>query len=212
MKKTKHKSGDLKRDPAWEDKYASYVEHPRYGRKPRFTSLNESTHPLYGWHSLDDDMIRGTAVAADPTHQFNATFWPRHYFDRERVCRDCKRPFLFFAAEQKYWYEDLEFGLDSDCVRCIPCRKKEQGIARKRERYEELFHVADRSVPQTLEMAECCLSSIEAKIFHTRQTERVRMLLNQIPEEHRPAVEFQSLVLRLKEAEELKSPVEPTNT
>jgi hypothetical protein len=60
----------------------------------------------------------------------------------------------------------------------VPCRKKEQGLARKRQRYEELFHVENRSAEENLEMAECSLELIEAKIFHQRQTERVQALLN----------------------------------
>ena len=39
-----------------------------------------------------------------------------HYFDAKRVCRKCERPFLFFAEEQKYWYEDLRFPLEADCL------------------------------------------------------------------------------------------------
>jgi hypothetical protein len=95
-------------------------------------------------------------------------------------CLDCGRPFIFFADEQKHWYEDLGFGLYSNCVRCVPCRKRQQGIARQRERYEDLFHVPNRTAEETLEMADCCLSLIETGTFSSRQTERVRMLLNKI--------------------------------
>ena len=101
----------------------------------------------------------------------------------KRQCLDCGRLFIFFAEEQKHWYEELGFGLDSDCVRCVVCRKRQQGLARERERYEELFHVSDRTTDENLEMAACCLSLIEATVFHRRQTERVRMLLNRISAE-----------------------------
>src|SRR5690606_36527388 len=106
-----------------------------------------------------------------------------HYFDLERQCRDCGRSFIFFAEEQKFWYERLGFGLESDCVRCVDCRKKQQGIARQREIYESLFHAVNRTEEQSLEMAEACLTLIEDHVFTTRQTERVRMLLNAIPED-----------------------------
>jgi hypothetical protein len=48
-------------------------------------------------------------------------------------------------------------------------------------------------------MADACLSLIESGIFAVRQTERVRMLLNSIPEdaEVRVSVRFTDLVKRL---------------
>jgi hypothetical protein len=110
--------------------------------------------------------IAGTAVAADLGRQTPATFAVTHYFDIERTCRECGRSYIFFAAEQKYWYEDLGFGLDSDCARCVECRKKEQGIARDRETYETLSHVAERTTEQSLEMADICLKLIEGGHFY----------------------------------------------
>jgi hypothetical protein len=62
----------------------------------------------------------------------------------------------------------------------VPCRKQQQGIALKRERYEELFHVEQRNEAENAEMAECSLSLIEADVFSRRQLERVRMLLNRL--------------------------------
>lgn len=176
--------------------YAKYVDHPRYGRRPNYTDLNPDalapqvhlrpdrmTYSVEIFRLYIDEInsIPNTAVEADLTRQTAATIPVSHYFDVERICRDCRRPFIFFAEEQKHWYEDLGFGLDSDCVRCVECRKRQQGLARKRERYEELFHVPNRTTDEALEMADCCLSLIEASTFHSRQTERVRMLLNRIP-------------------------------
>ena len=214
------------------DKYAEFVDHPRYGRRPNVTGLNpnpadrdvhlhwNATTPNeivaqyeavigkkwpYGdWNSYSETKrIPNTAVVADLSRQTPATVPVTHYFDLERTCRDCKRPFIFFAAEQKHWYEELGFGLESDCVRCIECRKHQQGIARQREQYETLFHVEHRTGEQTLQMAEACLSLIESGIFAVRQTERVRMLLNSIPEEAdvRKRSRFTDLVRRLLAAE-----------
>ena len=166
------------------DQYFEFVEHPRYGRRPNITGLNPDT--VYGgntfmhWHSPKSCRIANTAIPADLNRQTPATVPVTHYYDVTRQCRDCGRSFIFFAAEQKHWYEDLGFGLDSDCVRCVPCRKRQQGLVRKRERYEELFHVAERTIDQNLEMAECCLALIEEAIFSRRQVEKIRMLLNQI--------------------------------
>ncbi|PKN96854.1 MAG: hypothetical protein CVU43_18600 [Chloroflexi bacterium HGW-Chloroflexi-5] len=88
--------------------------------------------------------------------------------------------FIFFAEEQKHWYEELGFGLDSDCVRCVNCRKRQQGIAIARERYEELFHIHERSVEENLEMAACCLTLIESNTFSRARAQQVRSLFNRI--------------------------------
>ena len=164
-------------------KYENYVEHPRFGRYPQLTGLNPESdlmtgQPFLHWNAAD--RIANTAIQADRSRQSPATVPVTHYYDVKRTCRDCNRPFIFFAQEQKHWYEDLGLPLEADCVRCVPCRKRQQGIALKRERYEELFHVADRTPAEDVEMAECCLSLIEAGMFHQRQTQRVRELLKRI--------------------------------
>lgn len=186
-----------------ENEYDAFVVHPRYGRRPRITGLNPKpfdpdvhlhwcsvTYKEYkaeygaSWTVPDMDSYRpirripNTAIVADLERQTPATIPVTHYFDLALECRDCKRPFIFFAEEQKHWYEELGFGLDSQCIWCVECRKKEQGVARHRETYERLFHVDDRDAQQNLEMAEACLALIEAGVFHRRKTETVRMLLN----------------------------------
>lgn len=164
--------------------YADYVEHPRFGRLPHVTGLNPESDLLTGkvyihWHSPPECRIAHTALAADVSRQAPATLHVTHYYDVKRECRDCGRRFIFSAREQKYWYEELGFPLEADCVRCIICRRKQQGLAGKRERYEELFHLAGRTPAQSLEMAECCLSLVEEGVFHRRQTQHVRRLLKE---------------------------------
>jgi Probable zinc-ribbon domain len=138
------------------DEYATFVAHPRYGQRPRLTGLNPELDYLTGtvfihWHSPLGCRIENTAIVADTSKQLPATIPVTHYLDAKRQCRECGRQFLFFALEQKYWYEELGFGLNSDCVRCITCRKQQQGLALAQVRYEELFHVADRTFEASLE-------------------------------------------------------------
>lgn len=187
--------------------YEAFVEHPRYGQGPRPTGLNPSmedwTKPSgpyikLHWHSGPDCRIPNTAIVANGSKQNFTTMPVSHYFDVKRTCHDCSRPFLFFAEEQKYWYEELGFPLDADCVRCVPCRKQEQGIAQKRQRYEELFHAPSLTEEESLEMAECCMSLIEASVFSPRQHERVRMLLNRVPDLPHHEQRRQELLARLR--------------
>jgi hypothetical protein len=192
------------------DKYRDYVDHPRYGRRPNKTGLNPSpidanvrlhwnttTHKEivaqyesilgkrwpygdFSAYTSGTKRIPGTAIVADVSKQIRATVPVTHYFDLERRCRDCNRQFIFFAEEQRYWYEELGFGLESDCIRCTDCRKKQQGIAWLRERYESLFHVETKSEELTLELADCCVRLVEEGVFTHARLEFARMLLNKI--------------------------------
>jgi len=179
--------------------YTEFVEHPRYGRSPRVTRLTPKGEVYLGWHI--EGLIPNTAIRADVRKQIPATMHITHYYDLERQCCDCRRMFIFFAAEQKYWYEELQFGLDSDCVRCVPCRKQQQGIARSRQQYEDLFHVPDRTEDQSLFMAECCLDLIDNDVFSLKQTQRIRMLLNTIPDDNSTADRIQNIRQRLQAIE-----------
>jgi hypothetical protein len=192
------------------DKYTEYADHPRYGRRPKITGLNpdpldrevnlhwialslEETaariellsghkweHGDLASYARDMKRIPNTAIPADRTRQTAAVVPVTHYFDVDRMCLDCARRFIFFAEEQRHWYEELGFGLESDCVRCVDCRKRQQGLAQKRQRYEDLFHKPDRTGEESVEMAEYCLLFIESSIFSKRQTQRVRLLLNNV--------------------------------
>lgn len=207
--------------------YAEYVEHPRFGRAPRFTGLDvdknmpgvhlhwingplreadlDAVERLIGRRieSYDDGtrLVPGTAIEADLLRQTPAMFPVTHYYDLDKMCRDCGRRFIFFSEEQKHWYEELEFPLEANCIRCSTCRKKLQMITRKRRRYEELFHFSNRSDADNLEMADCCLTLIEAGIFNHHQLERVRMLLKRIPDVRRSGLEFRTLTERLQNTE-----------
>jgi hypothetical protein len=136
------------------------------------------------WRVTFDSRVSGTAIEADLSRQTPATVPVSHYYDERRRCRDCGRMFLFFAEEQKYWYEELGFGLDSDCVRCFACRQLQRNsrlaAARTRDRYEELQQIAKPDVAENLEMAACCLALIESGEFNLRQTEQVRKYLNRV--------------------------------
>ncbi len=187
-----------------------YVAHPRYGERPRFTGLdpNPDAEGVYLHHNTnfftgrqraammkycgwvpeprkDQRHIPGTAVAADLSKQVPATLPVTHYFDIERRCRGCGLLFLFYALEQKHWYEELGFGLDSDCVRCVPCRKKDQEIQRLRRRYQMLVTEEVRTDAEELELARCHLSLMEDGIFPPGHAEKIRAFLNRnggIPE------------------------------
>lgn len=191
-------------------KYQEYVEHPRYGQGPRVTGLNPSpsdpnVHLHWNTTSLAEKYCRfggevafsieiawytpteprlaripNTAIEADPkelVHVFHAV---THYFDLERVCADCEKPFIFFAEQQKCWYEVLKLRFEVDCIRCHSCRKKKRDRARLLKRYESLIHSEHKSEVELLELASCCVQLVEQGLATPRRLQFARMILKQI--------------------------------
>ena len=199
-----------------------YVPHPRYGAGPRYTGLDvdpadpavklhwratpiDAAH-LAAWERMGlptwkipaPSIIPGTAVVADPGRHTGGSYLPiTHYYDEGRACRRCRRPFLFFAAEQQHWYEELGFNLSADCVECHPCRHARQRLDRLKRRHDELLARPERTATEGVELADCCLRLIEAGAFTPRRAERVRFLLNRLPADWADRVEVIDLRARL---------------
>lgn len=154
------------------DEWDDDVEHPRNGRGPRSTGLDVASNgdaapgrPLVKPHWLNRGRVPGTAIVADVSRQVVTTMGVTHDYDLRRECRDCGRPFLFFAAEQKHWHEELGFTQGSDRVRA---------------RYEVLIGSA-RSLAEDEELARHCLALMEAGLFSPRKGEQVRRLAKRTP-------------------------------
>jgi len=219
------------RDKVFDKKYDAYVEHPRYGKRPRFTALNPDPYApgvkLHGnatnvhelqkrtrrilgkdfWFMREVEKmtpaelprISGTARKADPSKQNSPTVPVTHYYDVERICRCCKRPFIFFAEEQQYWYETLQFPLEADCVRCPDCRSSERFLAQNRSSYEKLAIAAKRSWNDNLKMVGCAVTLVEHGVFGGRVIQRIKGLLKSVPEPERSKETYQSLVARIRQ-------------
>lgn len=177
-----------------------YVLHPRYGSLPRVTGLDvengkdevylrcwtaaelESWTGKNSFYGINPEhigcLIPGTAIVADPSRQVASSIPVTHYYDIERKCRDCGHRFIFFALEQRHWYEELQFPVDADCIRCVPCRKRSRTLDHLKARYEELCAAESRTVSDDAEMTLARLALVEAGLFHPRQIERVRAFLN----------------------------------
>jgi len=129
------------------NKYKSYINHSRYGK----VSMNngykyslEEVHNSFWLYSYVTVFPKST-IPADTSKQRYCVFPRKLYVDIEKICKKCHGKFLFFALEQKYWYEVLGFYIDVDCVKCIECRKAEQKIKEKALRYEELIKNKNRT-------------------------------------------------------------------
>lgn len=165
--------------------YKHYVEHPRYGRGPNLTGVNGGET---GWRYHRESVIPDTGVLANIERQrFPYLAELEIYYDLEKVCQDCDRPFIFFAREQQHWYEVLQFPVDSDCVRCTDCRAVQRQYRQLRTRYEELVVIArdDRTWEQNLELAELAIELAERGALAFRSYQHVRACLNAIPDSQR---------------------------
>jgi len=167
------------------NKYDDYADHPRYGKRPLITGENPQSDFANGvnlhWHTQKDSLIPNTAIRADSNRQVDAMFPITHYFDVRRRCNDCDKMFIFFAREQKYWYESLQFSINADCRQCVGCRKEKQFVANRRAQYELLLKLEDRSDVDTLSLVDCCLTLIESSEFGQRSLQTARQMLNSIP-------------------------------
>lgn len=188
-RKAKAKKRETRKSSKTPTDFSGFVEHPRYGRGPRYTGLDPHEdwgrpgHLVYfGWHSSPETRIPNTAIVADISKQAISTMGVTHYFDEVRTCGSCRKPFLFFAEEQRHWYEELGFSLEACCNRCVYCRREQQHIARDRARYEELCHVEEPSPAELVEQAECCLTLMEEELFSPHKAQFVRSVLNRLSE------------------------------
>ncbi len=207
------------------DRFTEFVEHPRYGRRPRVTGLNPQPSDegvnLHGNATTYQEVVSQyeavigpwpygilsayagkvkripqTAVPADLNRQSRATVPVTHYFDLEKLCRDCNGQFIFFAVEQKHWYETLGFPLEADAVRCPLCRKQNQALGRSRATYEQLLKIKNRTEIDTSRLTESLLTLVENGIFNARQTEHARALVKTLSNGTRDA--FLSRIRRIE--------------
>lgn len=128
-----------------------FVSHPRFGDRPipsghKFSRDQiEESH----WRYKSTKYFIETAIPADIDKQIYSTFPRSLYVDIEEQCEICGRPFLFFAQEQKHWFEELRFWVDAHCTRCVDCRKKDQDVKRMQKTYEKLESQDDRTPEET---------------------------------------------------------------
>ena len=184
------------------DQYSDFVAHPRFGKGPRRTGLDPANEPdgsvLLHWHSGPEVRVPGTAIVANLAKQSPATGHITHYFDSKRSCRACGRPFLFFAEEQKHWYEELQFPLEANCLECVPCRKAEQRLQAAQRRYSLLLAKTERSEEEALELVECGVLLVESAVFSHKSLPRLLGLLKPVLSAPASARHSQATALRAR--------------
>jgi hypothetical protein len=136
-----------------------YVNHPRYGDKPIHSGNSFSKDEIEQgfWGYSREHFFPESVIIADIEKQNYSTFPRTLYVDIKKQCIQCKRSFIFFALEQKYWYEILGFYIDTDCVKCIDCRKKEREIKKMAVAYETLLKKEEKNDFEISELKKIAL-------------------------------------------------------
>ena len=82
------------------------------------------------------DLDYATAVRADIAQQ-DFTVCPRHwYVDATLRCARCSQSFVFSADQQRFWYEQLRFWVDSRAKHCTSCRQELRRLKALRHEYD----------------------------------------------------------------------------
>lgn len=157
--------------------------------------------------------IPNTAIEADGSKQrcaadgdsYGRGISIRYYFDLRRVCRDCGRKFIFFAEEQRYWYEERGFPLEVDCIRCHECRRVQRGLEAALKRYREFVVLPEPTPSQLIELVATSLDLIAGGAFspHPRTFSRIRMWLNRLAKSATHEAQRVELVHRLETLEKV---------
>ena len=187
-------------------RYANYVNHPRYGRGPRFTpvsreDIDQAIEQAQGMISdrwlYEPGYVDGTFVLADWRRQAPAVFRTAAYADVECRCDACGRGFIWFAEEQKHWFEELKFNLSATCPHCVDCRKVLQREKALAETYARGAADLDRAATpdELFAGAAAGVRLIERGAFGPKAHQQVRAALNRLS----AAPEFAPAVDRLRE-------------
>ena len=143
-------------------------------------------------------MILETGVHADLEEQSPSLIPLSMYFDLDCDCSECGHPFLFFAEEQKYWYETLKIPLEAACIRCADCRRWHHHLQANRKQYETLVNKPDRNVDESFQLLDSALTLIEAGIFQQKVLQRLRAELKSLSESERLDKRFQRLTSQIE--------------
>jgi hypothetical protein len=143
-------------------------------------------HFFWGVRYLD----YSTAVRADVSKQ-NFSVCPRHWYVNAAFhCSRCGQSFVFKADEQKFWYEELKFWVDSIPRECSKCRKELRELKALQQEYDrDIASTARKNTSiDEKERLVAVIEAIEAGgvTLAAKAIENRRLLLSQIKKSRRP--------------------------
>ena len=142
-------SGVSSHEPGWNTRHASHLV----------------------W-ACDDCLELGRALEAKPWLQLYGYGFPNFaYIDQAQTCEDCQTDFVFFASEQAFWYESLQFtpySVPKQCPDCRKMRRKAKGIHAELGRIQAQF---SGTVTELIQLANLYLElgNAEKALEHLRR-------------------------------------------
>ena len=154
----------------------TFVDHPRFGDKPIVSGANFSREEIiqsfWQYSRAGETIFSETAILADTTKQNYHCFPRKIYVDLGKKCRECGKWFIFYALEQKYWFEHLGFFVDADCVYCAECRRNDHQLKGRIERYNALVKKRDKSTEEWRELS--VIADVLWEVGYIRKPETLR--------------------------------------
>ncbi|MEM7061151.1 MAG: zinc-ribbon domain containing protein [Pseudomonadota bacterium] len=137
-------------------RHGDFVHHPRYGDMPIASDTPMPPDPERWLPFVESEACRvfpETLLMGDTIRQALTDHNTRPiYVDVARPCTTCRRWFLFFAQEQRHWYEELGIRTGAEATECTDCRRKRHGEKRDVLRYEALLAAATRTSGEEAEL------------------------------------------------------------
>jgi hypothetical protein len=124
------------------------------GREYRWLQYDPSYEPKLPRGAIRGDVSRQEYCVAHHVPKY-------FYVDEQKTCIQCSEPFVFRAAEQKYWYETLKFNFSSVAVRCPPCRRKKRTEAALREQLGAVMRQLQERPEDPHLLLELCRTTVE---------------------------------------------------
>ncbi|MFT6383060.1 MAG: hypothetical protein ACJAXZ_004565 [Akkermansiaceae bacterium] len=139
----------------------------------KWKSNTVSEHQFYGALYIDYK----TAIKGDPTKQ-NYCAGPRDwYMDADFSCAGCSTEFTWTALEQKVWFEDYFFWVNSQPRNCKKCYAIKRRLARLQKEYNTIVTDAKRKgnielkhrVIELVSELDKAISNLPTKMIDTKE-------------------------------------------
>lgn len=175
---------------------------------PRFGTGSEPVD-LTAWTEDVRARLAASRIAADVSRQVFSVVPKEWYIDHLLRCRDCLRPFVFFAREQQYWYEELKFSIWSRPIRCAGCRASNRKLRRRHRRFSGLMSRPSWTDEELGDLVSDATALFRARVLRDEQKLRTlkNLALSRIPATE-PARSILALVAEL-DADRRAAPLFP---
>lgn len=185
-------------------KLQQLVPHPRYGDKVIVSGSTADADEIRQsfWRYPHETIFPQSAIKADVKLQHYGAHRRGYYVDILKHCRSCSRPYLFFAKEQRHWYETLGFWIDADCVHCPECRKSDQQVRRRFQRYGAAINREKLPVKELVTLVSDAIFLWQAGLLRDEQKlYRLRKTMRRILADHKVTLELECLIASLPPAD-----------